>query len=93
VPLAESVSIDGGALALILTGAVLALALWITLVWLGFRWAAAAGRGSRRAAVCWGVSVLLLLVPFVRALGAETVVLVLVAAQALVFAKARRESR
>jgi hypothetical protein len=65
--LAETVSIDGGTLLLILAALVLVLALSVAVVVFGFVLAPRAGRGSQRALVWW---VIILALESLYALGA-----------------------
>lgn len=57
--LAESVSIDGGTLLLILAALALVLAATVAIIVLGFVLAPRAGRGSRRALAWWVVIIAL----------------------------------
>lgn len=53
--LAESVSIDGGTLLLILAAMAAMVVAWCALVYAGFRLARSAGEGSGRALAAWVV--------------------------------------
>jgi hypothetical protein len=69
--LAETVSIDGGTLLVILAALVLVLALSIAVVVFGFVLAPRAGRGSQRALVWW---VIILALEMLYALGGVTAI-------------------
>lgn len=67
--LAETVSLDGGALLVILVIFLAVLAAWCAVMVLGCVWAVRAGRGSRLALAGWGVVALIELLPAAGALG------------------------
>lgn len=67
--LAETVSIDGGALLLILVVLLVLAALWCALMVLGCVWAVRAGRGSRRALTGWVIVSVLEVLPALGGLG------------------------
>ena len=99
--LAETVSIDGGALLLILVALLVVVGLAIGLVVLGFVLAPRAGRGSQRALVWWVVIVALELLYAVGAVAAvfagdfSPLVLLppaIIACQAAMFLQARKDA-
>lgn len=61
--LAETVSIDGNLLLLLLAVFLATVALWCFLAIRGFFWAKQAGRGSQRALVWWVVSCVAIVLP------------------------------
>ena len=99
--LAETVSIDGGTLLLILAALVLVLALSITIVVFGFLLAPRAGRGSSRALGWW---IVILVLESVYALGSVAALLsgdlslfvllppAIIACQVALFVQARKEA-
>ena len=98
--LAETVSLDGGELALILAIALLLLAVAVAIVVFGFVLAARAGRGSGRAMAWW---IVILVLEGLYCLGAVAAVvsgdftpwtftpIAIVAGQIALFVSARRE--
>lgn len=88
---AESVSISGGELALILGVLVLMLVTFVLAAVLGFKWAPRAARGSRADGVKWTIALSILLVPGILA-GPNLLLIpgvLLAGAQAAVFFRAR----
>ena len=67
--LAESVSLDGGALLVILVIFLALMAVWCAVMVLGCVWAVRAGRGSRLALAGWAVVALIELLPAASAIG------------------------
>ena len=99
--LAETVSIDGGALLLILAALLLVLALAVAIVVFGFVLAPRAGRGSQRALVWW---VIIVTVEVLYALGGVAAILAgefsmlillapaIIACQVALFVQARKDA-
>ena len=91
MPLAETVSIDGGALAAILAVLLAGALTWLTMAILGFRWAVKAARGSERARVAWGIAAFVAILPGLFGPNPFILVgLIVVAAQAVVFWSIRK---
>lgn len=92
--LAETVSIDGGTLLLILGVLMAVFALWVGAVIAGFRYAARAGRGEDGAMAWWVASLLVQgIVAAVTLLSVGVVGVLLMGLQAAVFWQARRRAQ
>jgi hypothetical protein len=95
VYLAETISLSGGEMALILGVFVAVVVSWILAAILGFRWASRAARGSSADAVKWAVAAAVVLLPGVL-VGPNPLLipgLVVVGAQAAVYFRAKGSPR